>query len=221
VRSWILFFALVTPLAACVSVPPAASLSQQSAVALAGKSMALTSRPPFDFVPTTAGKAGFGMIGAFAMIEAGKKLVAENGIEDPGPPLAQALRAAAVAKYGVVPATAAPVAVNTDEVAKLVQAARGSDLLLDVQVLGTGYRYLPLNWSHYVVDSSYVLRLLSVADGKVLGSGRCVQSTPDDHDLPTQDELLADKAARLKSVLAMQRESCLQQFKQQVFGMTG
>jgi len=37
-----------------------------------GKSVALTNRPPAGFAPVTAGKMMFGLIGAAAMVEAGR-----------------------------------------------------------------------------------------------------------------------------------------------------
>jgi hypothetical protein len=36
-----------------------------------------------DFAAMTAGKAMFGMVGAFAMISAGNKVIRENNVEDP------------------------------------------------------------------------------------------------------------------------------------------
>src|SRR5258708_35360496 len=45
-----------------------------------GKAVALTVRPRADFVAMTAGKAAFALIGAVAMIEAGKDIVANDGI---------------------------------------------------------------------------------------------------------------------------------------------
>lgn len=167
----------------------------------------------------TAGKAAFALVGAIAMEEAGKSIVQENQIEDPAPHLAQDLVKAAVEKYGVTPSER-PVVIDSDDVAKLAQAAKGADLLMDVQSMGSQFRYLPTNWNHYVVDSRFILRLLDVTSGKVLGSSTCVQSTKGDKELPTRDELLANKAERLKATLAAQREQCLKLFKANVLNIT-
>ncbi|TLY65930.1 MAG: hypothetical protein E6K46_12920, partial [Gammaproteobacteria bacterium] len=65
-----------------------------------GKSVTLTNRPPAGFAPVTAGKMMFGLIGAAAMVEAGRKLVAENSLEDPAPIVARSLQQAAMDHYG-------------------------------------------------------------------------------------------------------------------------
>src|SRR2546421_12093294 len=65
-----------------------------------GKSVALTNRPPAGFAPVTAGKMMFGLIGAAAMVEAGRKLVAENSLGDPAPVGGRSLQQAAMAHDG-------------------------------------------------------------------------------------------------------------------------
>src|SRR2546425_4618776 len=50
-----------------------------------GKSVTLTNRPPAGFAPVTAGKMMFGLIGGAAMVEAGRKMVAQNSLQGPAP----------------------------------------------------------------------------------------------------------------------------------------
>ncbi|HTV95964.1 MAG TPA: hypothetical protein VME42_08165 [Steroidobacteraceae bacterium] len=185
-----------------------------------GKTVALTSRPRADFVAMTAGKAAFGLIGAAAMIEAGNSIVEKNNIEDPAPILGQNLLSEAETQYSVVAAVPARVVIDTTDVSKMASAARGADLLLDVQSMGSQFRYFPADWSHYAVDSGFKVRLIDVRAGSLIAEGFCRQTTQKDPSPPTRDELLADGASRLKAILTTQREVCLQQLKANVLAIT-
>jgi hypothetical protein len=213
-----LFLGLIA-LAGCVSTKNV-TVSNDRTKEWQGKTMAVTTRPRADFVAMTAGKAAFALVGAVAMIEAGKTIVNENEIEDPAPVLAQSLFKAAETHYGVIAATNASASVDTTDVPKLAHAAGGADLLLDVQSLGNQFRYFPADWSHYAVDSSFKVRLIDVHAGSLLAEGFCRQTTQKDPSPPTKSELLADQAAMLKSILATQRDACLQQLGKDVLGIT-
>jgi hypothetical protein len=206
-------------LGGCVSTRNA-PLSADHTQALQGKTIALSNRPRADFVAMTAGKAAFALVGAVAMIEAGNAIVKDNNIDDPTVLLAQNLVSAAEVRYGVMAATPPSVAIDTTDLARMAHAAGNADLLLDVQSLGSQFRYFPTDWSHYAVDSAFKVRLLDVRSASLIAEGFCRQTTQKDPSPPTKDELLADNAARLKSILATQRDACLQQLKKDVFGVT-
>ncbi len=206
-------------LAGCVSTRNA-SLSADHTKVLQGKTIALSTRPRADFVAMTAGKAAFALVGAVAMIEAGNAIVKNNGIDDPTTLLGQSLLSEAEVRYGVVTATPPSVAIDTTDLAKMAHTAGNADLLLDVQSLGSQFRYFPTDWSHYAVDSAFKVRLLDVHSESLIAEGFCRQTTQKDPAPPTKDELLADNAARLKAILATQRDACLQQLKKDVFGVT-
>ena len=203
----------------CVSTRNAA-VSDERTRDWHGKTVALTTRPRADFVAMTAGKAAFALIGAAAMISAGNSIVEKNGIEDPAPILGDNLLGDAQAQYGVVAAVPAHVAINTTDVATMAHAAHGADLLLDVQSMGSQFRYFPTDWSHYAVDSGFKVRLIDVRTGSLIAEGFCHQTTQKDPSPPTKDELLADGAARLKLILTSQREACSQQLKKDVLSIT-
>ena len=103
--------------------------------------------------------------------------------------------------------------------AKLADAAKGADVLFDVQGVGAQFRYMPLNFGKYIVDSSYKFRIIDVHARKLIAEGFCAQSTKEDPSPPSHDELLADKAARLKTILKAQREQCTNQFATQVLSL--
>jgi hypothetical protein len=206
-------------LGGCVSTRNA-SLTEDRTRGLQGKTIALSTRPRADFVAMTAGKAAFALVGAVAMIEAGNAIVKDNGIDDPTTLLGQNLISEAEVRYGVVAATPPSVAIDTTDLAKMAHTAGYADLLLDVQSLGGQFRYFPTDWSHYAVDSAFKVRLLDVHSAALIAEGFCRQTTQKDASPPTKDELLADHAARLKAILAAQRDACLQQLKKDVFGVT-
>ncbi len=206
-------------LAGCVSTRNS-PLSADRTQALRGKTIVVSDRPRADFVAMTAGKAAFALVGAVAMIEAGNAIVKDNGIDDPTILLSQNLTSEAEVRYGAVAATPSSVAIDTTDLAKMAHAASNADLLLDVQSLGSQFRYFPTDWSHYAVDSAFKVRLLDVRSASLIAEGFCRQTTQKDPSPPTKDELLADHAARLKSILATQRDACLQQLEKDVFGVT-
>ena len=206
-------------LGGCVSTRNA-PLSSDRTQTLQGKTIAVSNRPRPDFVAMTAGKAAFALVGAVAMIEAGNAIVKDNGIDDPTILLGQNLISEAEFRYGVVAATSPSVALDTTDLAKMAHAASNADLLLDVQSLGSQFRYFPTDWSHYAVDSAFKVRLLDVRSVSLIAEGFCRQTTQKDPSPPTKDQLLADNAARLKSILAAQRDACLQQLKKDIFGAT-
>jgi hypothetical protein len=202
----------------CVSTRTA-QIENEKAAALRGKVVALTDRPRAGFVAMTPGKAAFAMIGAALMIEAGKAIVQENDIPDAAPIVDHALLIAAQEHYGAVPATTVPVQIDTTDVIKLADAAKGADILFDVQGVGSQFRYKPLNFSWYIVDSKYKFRIIDVHARKLIAEGFCFQSTKDDPTPLSHDELLADKAARLKAILNAQRDQCTNQFANQVLSL--
>jgi hypothetical protein len=200
-----LFVCLLTGCVSTRTIP----VDRSSAAAWRGKSVALTVRPRSDFIATTAGKASFGLVGALAMIGAGKSVVAENGIEEPAPSMNAALLKVAQDHFGLMPAATSPVTVDTTDPAALAKAAAGADLLFDMQTIGRGYRYLPLDWTHYVVDSSFKFRIVDVGQKKIVAEVFCAQTTQKDSTHPSGEELLANKATRLKEILLAQQDQCI------------
>lgn len=203
---------------ACVSTRTS-QLSDTTGNTWHGKSVAVTARPTPDFVAMTAGKAAFALVGAVAMIEAGKTIVAENGIQDSQPYMSQEILKAAIEQFGVTAATMPPIVTDTTDVPKLAQAAAGSDLLFDVQSMGSSFRYLPLDWSHYYVDFNVKLRIIDVHSKSIVAEGFCHRPGDDDKHPPTKDELLANKAALLKEKLKAHWDSCVAEFDTKVLNV--
>lgn len=206
-------------LAGCVSTRTA-QIENGKAGALRGKTVAVTTRPRAGFAAISRGKAMFGVIGGVAMIEGGRELVQEDDIQDPTPVLSRALILAAQTQYGIVPASTAPVQIDTTDVLKLADAASGADVLFDVQQTGSQFRYIGFS-SRYVVESGYKFRVIDVHSRALIAEGFCFKSTKDDPTPTTHDELLANKGALLKQTLDVQRDQCASQFEAQVLNISG
>jgi hypothetical protein len=207
--------ALAGPVAARPA-PPAEDLAS----AWRGKTVALTQRPPTDFFSMTAARGEVMTRGMGALIEAGRTIIQENGIEDPAPRLARDLLAAAESRYGVTAAAIPPVKLdaNTIDPKKLARAANGADLLFDIFGAGVDIRALPMQKDQYVVASGYKFLIIDVDRAKFAAKGVCFQKGDRKHPF-AKDELLADHAVRLKQILDSQRNACLEEFKEKVLGI--
>jgi hypothetical protein len=165
---------------------------------------------------TTGGKALFGPLGVLGMEEAGKKIAAENNIEDPAVQVGRNLLTAAEKRYGVVEASMSPIKTDVTDVTHLAHAATGTDILLDVQSYGQSFNFFPDRPKHYWLQTMLNVRVIDVPNARLIAEGHCAVSSRNDSDSPTYDELLADKAARMKAVFNAQSEQCSAKFKSEV-----
>ena len=205
-------------LTACVSTRTT-GVSNDSASAMHGKSMAISQRAKPDFSAMTAGKAMFAMVGAFAMISAGNKIVADNNIEDPGPFVADQLRQAFENKYGLVAAAGTAPLADTMDTRKLASLYAAGDFVLDVQTVNWSFLYRP-NLTHYRVLYSVKVRLIETHGAKLLAEAFCYRKDDDDKNPPTHEELLANQAALLKTRLHDHAVECAGELTNKLLGAT-
>jgi hypothetical protein len=199
----------------CVSTT-AVPLTAGSASAMSGQSIAHTTRKKADFIAMTPGKASFAMVGAFAMIAAGNDLVARNNIEDPAAGIgADLARALSSAKGATV--VEAPVVVQNGKPEDLA-ASVGARYVVDVATIGWSYVYQPSDWTAFSVSYSSQLRVIDTQTKVVVAKGACGWTTPKTEKLPTQEALLADGAALLKSQLATAAAECTAAYKRDILG---
>lgn len=203
-------------LSGCVSTRTTA-IGADSGNAQQGKSLALSIRAKQDFAAMTAGKAMFGMIGAVAMISAGNKLVADNGIADPDRYIGEQLRLALQAKYGLSPQADETVIADTSDTNKLAALYPDADYLLDTQTVNWSFLYRP-SLTHYRVLYSAKVRLIDVRKARLIAEGFCYRKDDDDPNPPTYDELLANQAELLKSRLHSHADDCIGELKQKLLG---
>ncbi len=199
--------AAAAALSACTTVQHS-PLSSDASAALSGKRVVLTQYKAPDFTAMTPTKAAFGLLGAAAMISEGNQLVKDNGIVDPALAIADGLGQRLVQARSVNLQPAASTAAS-DELSALLGQAKGADYLLDVKTLNWMFSYYPSAWGSYRVTYQGRLRLIDVASGKVAAESMCATVQGDDAKPPSQDQLLADKAALLKSYLAKASVACV------------
>ena len=170
------------------------------------------------FGAMTADKAMFGAIGAVAMISAGNKIVAENEIEDPASRIYEALAPTLADQYSLRLLDDNSIHTDSVKVNDLAATVDDSRLLLDIRTIGWNFLYFPTTWTKYKVGYSAKLRLIDPVTKEVLAESLCQKTSTEDSDAaPTYDELLANKAERLKQELANAADYCAKDFKSKVF----
>ncbi|MFZ5637596.1 MAG: hypothetical protein ACOY82_13535 [Pseudomonadota bacterium] len=195
--------------AAKVQVP--VPLSEADAAALQGKTAAVTLHEPPPFIASSPGKAGFAMIGAFAMIAAGNNFVKENGIEDPAVQLRQQLGELLQTHYGLQmrPVDTKPSKDRKPE--KIAKSHPEADYVLSVRNLGWQHMYYTTDWNNYWVSHVAYVQLIETGSGRVVLESSCGASTHESQVKPTFSELRANGAKLTKDILASVRWSCVQQ----------
>lgn len=202
-----------------VAASDAVHITGDETKAWAGKTVVLTARSPARFMAYTRTKMSFGLLGIAMAAQAGKQIIQENGVENPAPQIAKALFEAAKTSYRVTAATLAPLVIESTDGAVIARAARGADLVFDVQPPGGSIEPLLTQAGRYFVTSEFRFRVIDVPSGHVLGDDTCVRTTQRQSDLPTYDELITDHAARLKIILGGHRDFCVEYFETQVLGL--
>jgi hypothetical protein len=205
---------------------PAATPPPESAAELAktwqGKSVALSAQPIGRFMAWTRTNIALGMLGGAAAAAAeGNHLVTNNGIDNQAPRIARALLDLARKHFGVVAAPLTPLSLAAPDVAAVARAARGADLVFDVQPLRESLEPFMAKGGEYFVTSDVRFRIVEVGSGRVLAEKTCVRTTQVDPVLPSREEWLANHAERLKAALAKQGDSCLDTFEVVVLGISG
>ncbi|MCG8546275.1 MAG: hypothetical protein MJE12_18915 [Alphaproteobacteria bacterium] len=174
---------------------------------------------PPSFGAITASKGMFAALGAVAAHSAGSEMVRENGIEDPAIIVEQRIVRHIHAKFG---------AKGIGRVLDYTEKDKPSDgewnavagpnsVIVDVETRGWNFWYFPATWTRYRVGYSAVLRLIDGETGQVLSQYTCGISAPDSADAaPTYDEMMADRAALLKKMLAERADQCADQMVSKV-----
>ncbi len=193
-------------------------IEKSAADALRGKTVAYTTRVKPDFTAMTPSKAALGIFGAAAMISEGNKIVSSNQVDDPA-----ALIASGVAKTlqdtFAVQVQAAPLATNSDDIAKLAELAKGAQLIVDVQTLNWSMAYFPTDWSHYRVMYTGKVRIIDTQSRQVLAEAGCSRVPEGNAGAPSYDEMTGNGAAKLKAELTQAVNECLQKVRSQTLAL--
>lgn len=185
-------------------------LAEADAAALAGKTVALTVHERPSFTAMTAGKAGFGLLGAAAMISAGNKIIDENQIQDPAEIVRTQLAAALRDNHSVQLRDLDTVATKAKKPKELAALHPESDFVLDVRSGGWMFAYYPTRWGSYWVGYSVQVQLVDTKTGRQVSNVACNANTHENPNSPSREQLLGDGAKLLKDVTASLGWTCVQ-----------
>lgn len=162
-------------------------------------------------------KAAFGLVGALAEIETGKRIVRENGIEDPAEGVARSLAGELAAAHSSQLA-ATPLLIDRSGLRipspEAVAGAAGSaNFVVDVETQGWGFAYYPVDWGHYHVLYTARVRLVDAASKTTAAEHFCKWDSDKREPKLTSDELLDGKAAGFKSLIAKASAACADEFR--------
>jgi hypothetical protein len=190
-------------------------LKSESTASLKDSELSVSKREKPGFGAMTAGKAMFGAIGAAAMISAGNKIVNDNQIEDPANYIAEQLANHIASSYQAKITTEAPL-VKGSKPGDILKAKVNAPYLLDVQTINWSFAYFPSDWNNYRVIYSTKLRLINTKTKKIIAEGFCARVPEDSKTAPTYDQLLENKASRLKQELKISADHCVDELKKKV-----
>lgn len=188
----------------------AAPLSAEHAAALAGRSIRPTARPAPYLSTLTPGNVLFG---ALAGGSGGQRFISENGLEDPTPQLSRTLAQRLAASHGMQLQDPA-LAIDGDASAA---PAQDSHYLLDVKG-SWKYVYIGLDPRHYQAEYGAQAQLANTASKTVVADASCRLETDKKQRPPTYDEMVENKAARLKRAFAALAEACASRLEQELLG---
>lgn len=185
---------------------------------LKGKSVTLVKNESPNFVAMTSGKGMFAVAGVGAAIAAGNQLVRDNQIADPAPNISRMLAQELNSRYGLSPIGDADKVAESTGVADIAKLANGSDYALDVATNGWSFMYDGFNFSDYMVGCSVKMRLIEVANSRVISEGVCAYDTKRaGKPLVRYEQLLEDNAAYIKQSLEDATLFCVDKFKTELF----
>jgi hypothetical protein len=192
-------------------------LSAESGAAMANKVVVVTRHEKPSFVAMTAGKAGFGLFGAAAMISAGNKIVAENEIADPADILEHELVPLVAKHYGFRLKDGPSPVVKPTKPKDIAKTQADGDYILDLQSIGWQFAYYPTEWAHYWTAYSVHVQLFERGSGKLLSDVFCNANNNKHASPPSHDALLADRAQLLKDAEASHAWFCVQTLGKEQF----
>lgn len=177
-----------------------------------------TMREKPDFSARTAGKAGLigGLVGASAMIVAGNEIIQENDVDDPASYISNELAEALAIKINLEKVSNNGIITDSSSLSDLSSTYSQGDLLIDVQTIGWGFSYFPMDWNNYRVGYSAKLRLIDTKSNTTIAEGFCSREPDQDDKSPSYDEMLSDNAARIKKELKIAADYCINEFKTNV-----
>lgn len=185
---------------------------------LQGKSVALVKNESPGFIAMTSGKGSFAVFGVAAAISAGNQLVKDDAIHDPAMNIARLLARELNSRYGLSSSENSGKLAESGSVTDIVKLAQGSDFALDVATNGWKFIYDGFSYSDYLVGYSVKMRLIDVANSRVISEGMCGYSTKSaGKPLVSYEKLLENHSAYIKQSLEDATQYCVDKFANELF----
>jgi hypothetical protein len=176
------------------------------------RTIGVVATKPSAFYAQTMIKSQLGLIGVAAMQSEGQRIIREHSVADPSLRIATRLWAAVAAKHSLVQQTPKNLAAaNAD-------ARWDTDLILTVATTDWSMGPFPNDWSRYWVNYEADVVLRDARDQRVLASGSCQRSSPENSEhSPTYDQMEALDATILRRRLDAAAAFCASKFARELF----
>ncbi|CAN7278447.1 hypothetical protein LJR225_001397 [Phenylobacterium sp. LjRoot225] len=166
-------------------------------------------RAPLGFIMLHPSQGALGLLGAAAAIAQSKKTVEAFKLED----LSDAISAEIAMSFATERGggVAAPILLDDthkDPAAGNIEKAR---YILDAGQSQVNVVYYPTNWTHYRMTYGVTVRVLDGATGKVVAKGKCVVKPEKTDNPPTEEQLFANNAEMLKTMIRAAGQTCMPQ----------
>lgn len=165
------------------------------------------------------GGAVGGAIAGAASVNDGDNIVHAYSVPDPATAISAKLSPLLAQRIGASD-TSAVADRNSDanNVRDVAAVAGNKGLVLEVQTLNWGFLYYGFDWSHYHLMYGGRARLIDAASGQVIAQAPCNYDTENDKPRPDYDGMLADNAAKLKSMLGEATDACTVSIRKALLG---
>jgi len=183
-----------------------------------GKSILLVQRPDPGFELVTSGGSVAGAFAFFgpghsaggrsAIQDAGRRVVADDQIEDPSVALGAALVGDMAVAYGLQVSDENARIVQDDKELEAIRKSKQIDLILEVYTEAWRTYYF-LDFKHYDVWYYAKVRLIDGRTGSVIRSAKCARKPDKTASSPTINELLADNGLKLRAAVEKAKQLCL------------
>lgn len=179
------------------------------------KTILTTYRDKPDFMAMTPGKAV--ALGPFAtplMISKGNEIVRENAIDDPAMLISKAISSDLSSKHDMEVVDGRHHVTGIYSASEVAEKFKGTDWILDVETRNWGFAYMLGGWDSYQVNYGAKLTLIDSRTKSTVAEGYCAKrSRSETGKAPSYDELLANKASRLKAEFELLAGQCVTEFR--------
>ncbi len=187
-------------------------INHQDIESIKGKSISVHTASSPVFMDKTPVKL---ITSGWLMMTSGSKIVKNNNIEDPARIVGKKLSDILRKNYKVKIKTNSKDEIDSYNVKKISNSYKGiADYVLSSRTLGYGLSYIRFDISNYVTTYSAQVKLIDVANEKVVAQGSCTYTPSNKH---SRKGLLDKNAAILKDDLSKGAVACANLFKGTVF----